>query len=258
MAARKSSRTNKPQPSRARASDTPSRVRNSQVVKRREQPEREDELQLMKEPFAAASDDDDVARDEPLAFPRQVNTSGTLPALADMDVLPVVEPGMSIQPEERGSQFLRDATENDNYESSALSGDEEAGVVILPHLVISDATLDASMQEGSEWVESNAVQNNAAEVASEPFNPDMDLTQPGIGTASLFDHVVPDEELTEEELDDVPVEGLTVEPTLHTEDPSDPATFAEAREREIRRVRRELLKKRQHAEHATASPPKEK
>lgn len=265
MTARKPSRPNKPRPSRARMSDTPSRVRNSQVVSRQGQPERKEErvstsepfeLASTSEPFGAALDDDEIelARDleRPPALPRQASTSGTLPSLADEDALPVVEPGVSIQPEERGAQFLRDATENDNYESVALPADED-GVVILPHVVISDATLDASMQEDGEWLESNSVRSSA-EVPAEPFERNVDLTRDAIGTSSLFDQVVPDEALNDEEREDVPVEGVTVEPTLHTEDPSDPATFEEAREREIRRVRKELLKKRQHAEQATPTP----
>jgi len=65
---------------------------------------------------------------------------------------------------------------------------------------------------------------------------------------------VPDEALSEEELEDVPVEGVTVAPRVHTEDPSDPAMFEEAREREMRCVRRELLKKRQLAERASTTP----
>jgi hypothetical protein len=266
MTARKSTRTNKAKPHAARVSDTPSRVRNSEVVERRERTEREDELQLvqppadeprlMTEPFATALDEDEVelAREleRPPPLPRQVSHSGTLPTVADADGFVVVDPGVAVEPEELGTQFLRDATEQDNFESEAPRDD--SGVVILPHVVISDATLDASMQEGAEWLESNAAQNNAGEEAAEPFERDVDLTQDSINAASLFDQVVPDEALNEDELDDVPVEGVTIEPTLHTEDPSDPATFEEAREREIRRVRRELLKKRQHAEQTATTP----
>lgn len=273
MTARKSSRSSKPKPSAARVSDTPSRVRNSEVAKRRVQTAREDELQLVLpaedqpprteplpviEPFAAAIDDEEIelAREleRPPPLPRQVSHSGTLPTVGDSDAFLVVDPGVAVEPEDLGTQFLRNATQQDNFESDAPRDDADNGVVILPHVVISDATLDASMQDGSEWLAGNEVQNNVEEAATEPFERDVDLTQTTIGAASLFDQVVPDEALDEDELDDVPVEGVTMEPTLHTEDPSDPASFAEAREREIRRVRRELLKKRQHAEQATTTP----
>lgn len=277
MTARKSSRSSKPKPSAARMSDTPSRVRNSEVVKRRAQPAREDELQLVQppaeepppanepfevastsEPFGAALDDEEIelAREleRPPPLPRQVSHSGTLPTVGDADAFVVVDPGMAVEPEDLGTQFLRNATEQDNFESDAPRDDGDNGVVILPHVVISDATLDASMQEGAEWLESNAMQNTAAEVPREPYVPDVDLTQSSIGAASLFDQLVPDEALSDDQLEDVPVEGVTVEPNIHTEDPSDPGVFAEAREREIRRVRRELLKKRQHAEQATTAP----
>jgi hypothetical protein len=276
MTARKSTRTNKPKPRAVKVSETPSRVRNSEVVERRQLAAREDELQLVQppenepaletepfevastsEPFGAAVDDEEIelAREleRPPPLPRQVSRSGTLPAVADSDAFTVVEPGMPVEPEELGTQFLRNATEQDNFESQAPSDEGDNGVVILPHVVISDATLDASMQEGAEWLESSAVENKSTGVATEPFERNVDLTRDSIGAASLFDQVVPDEALSEDELEDVPVEGVTVEPTLHTEDPSDPSVFEEAREREIRRVRKELLKKRQHAEQA-ASP----
>jgi hypothetical protein len=178
MAARKTNRTNKASDKRSLTSDTTSRVRNSEVVKRSDLP--------------AGADEEDFESDAP--------------------------------------------------------GEEEPAVVVLPHIVISESNLDDSMQDDTEFIASNAMRGNAADVPREPFLTDVDLTQPTTTAASLFDQVVPDDELDEAELDDVPVEGVTMAPTLHTEDPSE---FEEEREREIRRVRHELLKKRQHAEHAT-------
>jgi hypothetical protein len=266
MAARKTSRTTKPQPSRARSSDTPSRVRNSQIVGRRDRPALENEpastsepfeVASTSEPFGAAVDDDDIERalelERPPPLPRQVSNSGTLATLGDNDAAGLVDSGMPIEPEEMAAQFLRDATEQGNFESQLPRDDRDNGVVILPHVVISDATLDTSMQVDAEWLEGNAVQNTAAEGPAEPFERNVDLTQDTIAAASLFDQVVPDEALNDDELDDVPVEGVTMEPTLHTEDPSDPSTFEEAREREMRRVRREMLKKRQQSEGATTT-----
>jgi hypothetical protein len=267
MAARKTSRTTKPLPSRARTSDTPSRVRNSQIVNRRDRPTLEDEpastsepfeVASTSEPFGAAIDDDDIERalelERPPPLPRQVSNSGTLATLGDSDASGVVDSGMPIEPEEMGAQFLRDATEQGNFESQLPRDDGDSGVVILPHVVISDATLDASMQVDAEWLEGNASQDKVPDAPAEPFERNVDLTQDTIAAASLFDQVIPDEALNDDELDDVPVEGVTMEPTLHTEDPSDPATFEEAREREIRRVRREMLKKRQQAEQVTTTP----
>lgn len=215
------------------------------------------EVASTSEPFGAAVDDDDIERalelERPPALQRQVSHSGTLSALGDNDAFALVEPGMAVEPEGLGAQFLRNATEQDNFESQAPRDDADNGVVILPHVVISDATLDTSMQVDAEWLEGNASQDKVEDLPAEPFERNVDLTQDSIAAASLFDQVVPDEALNEDELDDVPVEGVTMEPTLHTEDPSDPATFEEAREREMRRVRREMLKKRQHAEQAATT-----
>jgi hypothetical protein len=229
MAPRKTSRTKKPVEDQSRTTETTSRVRNSEVVERARDLER------------------------PPPRPRSVSRAGTLATVGDTDQLPVVESGMPVEPEELGVQFLRDATEQDNFESDAPR-EEEPAVVILPHIVISEATLDASMQEDGEWLESNATGGSSAEVPREPFQPEVDLTQTSVSAASLFDQIVPDDELGEDELDDAPVEGVTMEPKVHTEDPSDPADFAEARDREIRRIRNELLKKRQRAEHSTPTP----
>jgi hypothetical protein len=235
-------------------------------VNRRDRPALEDEPASTGEPFEAAStsepfgaaiDDDDIERalelERPPPLPRQVSNSGTLATLGDSDAAGVVESGTPLEPEELGAQFLRDATEQGNFESQTPRDEGDSGVVILPHVVISDATLDTSMQVDAEWFESNALQNTVADGPAEPFERNVDLTQDSIAAASLFDQVVPDEAMNDDELDDVPVEGVTMAPTLHTEDPSDPATFEEAREREIRRVRRELLKKRQQFEQATST-----
>jgi hypothetical protein len=163
---------------------------------------------------------------------------------------PPVEPGESVEPEDLGAQFLRDATEQDNFESQAPP-EEEPAVVVLPHVVISDATLDASMQKDADWLESSATSGSTAEAPREPFQTEVDLTQPTISNASLFDHVVLDEELLDDDArEDVTEEAMTVEPKVHTEDPSDTAPFEEAREREILRIRHELSKKRLQAQEA--------
>jgi hypothetical protein len=244
MTARKIKRTKKPAEQPARAHEMPSRIRNSEVVDRASQ---------RAEIVEAGNADEESAQEAPdleLPPPRPhaVHHAGTLGAIDDDERLPVVEPGAPVEPEDLGVQFLRDATEQNNFESHA-SREEDPAVVILPHVVISDATLDASMQEGEEWLDNDGTSGRGAEApGEEPFQPELDLTQSTISGASLFDQVVPDDELDESEGEDAPVEGTTVQPTLHTEDPSE---LEEAREQEIRRVRHELLKKRQHAEQVT-------
>jgi hypothetical protein len=103
---------------------------------------------------------------------------------------------------------------------------------------ISEAGLEAALQEENEAMADRAFIEPPLEVAIEPLEPEIDLTSGAIHSASLFDQVTPEDEDTE-------LEAGTLEPALHTEDPSE---FAEARDREIRRVRHELLKKRQRAE----------
>src|SRR5262245_1452596 len=72
-----------------------------------------------------------------------VPTSGTLSSLGDSDDLPVVEPGLSIEPEDLGRQFLRDATEQDNFESELEAVAVDPGTLFLGQ-VVSEATLEAS------------------------------------------------------------------------------------------------------------------
>src|SRR5688572_33475860 len=53
--------------------------------------------------------------------------SGTLSADLDGERLPVVDPGISIDPEDLGRQFLRDATEQDNFESMSEAEEVDRG-----------------------------------------------------------------------------------------------------------------------------------
>jgi hypothetical protein len=72
----------------------------------------------------AAEDDEELASEAEERHPVATRTtSGTLPTVADRDGLPVREPGVSVDPEELGTQFLRDATDQDNFEST-LDGSE--------------------------------------------------------------------------------------------------------------------------------------
>lgn len=82
--------------------------------------------------------------------------SGTLPTVSDSDRLPVTEPGLSVDPEDLGRQFLRDATEQDNFESSIrpVEVDEDAVPV---GSVISEGSLRASSQEDAEIPVSGAL-----------------------------------------------------------------------------------------------------
>jgi len=202
-------------------------------VERADDDEDDDELLLARDYERA------IAAGVPAARPT------TLPHVNDTDELPVVDPGVSIDPEDRGVQFLRDATEQDNFESEAqLSAAADLEGTPLPHVMISDATLDAAMQNDADWPSSGAVRGPTPEAAQEPFERDVDLTEDAIRVASLFDQPVPESQLDEAD-DDAALEGETVEPSLHTEDPSE---FEAERDREMRRVRHEMLKRRQRSE----------
>lgn len=78
-------------------------------------------------------------------------TSGTLPSHINLDDLPVHEPGLSIAPEEMGAQALRDATQQDNFESLVpmQPEDAEADADLDPLVPEPDWEADAE-EEGTE------------------------------------------------------------------------------------------------------------
>jgi hypothetical protein len=150
-------------------------------------------------------------------------------------------------PGEGVRQALRDeaqAVGRDDYAAKVMLEDAQAFEADEQDLApppLSEAGLEAALQEEDEAVADRAL----IEPTIEPREAEIDLTSGTIHDASLFDQIAPEDEETESE-------AGTLEPALHTEDPSE---FAEAREREIRRVRHELLKKRQRAEAVARAEP---
>jgi hypothetical protein len=112
--------------------------------------------------------------------------SGTLSNDPDGHWLPVVEPGLSIDPEDLGRQFLRDATEQDNFESLMEAAESAPGASALDP-VISEASLEASAQAGFAVPESSALGSNGRESALEPRTGVFDMISSVVREASLFD-----------------------------------------------------------------------
>lgn len=170
----------------------------------------------------------------PLGAP--VKHSGTLASLSDTGHAPVADPGMSVDPEDLGTQFLRDATEQDNFESAVDASESELGDVPFGQ-VISSATLEASGQETLDLPESGALANDAgAGIEDLEITPDVvDMVSTVVHEASLFD------EPTER--------GGTRAPRLETDEvraidqhDSAIAVDPEAREREKEAARKRLHK----------------
>jgi hypothetical protein len=128
------------------------------------------------------------------AHPRPSRSaSGTLSTDPEGQRLPVVEPGISIDPEDLGRQFLRDATEQDNFESlfEAIGVDMSATPL---DQVISEASLEAAAQAGFAVPESGALggRSNGREHASEPRNGIVNLASAVLRESSLFDQPTED------------------------------------------------------------------
>src|SRR5690242_6472622 len=95
---------------------------------------------------------------------------------ADVDAMPGQETGVSVEAAEVGVQFLRDATEQDNFESEqALEVDHEAGGAPLGQM-ISQATLRDAKQTRFEVPVSSALADDTPPVQSEPEGSEVDLT----------------------------------------------------------------------------------
>lgn len=113
--------------------------------------------------------------------------SGLLSTDFDGDQLPVVDPGISIDPEDFGRQFLRDATEQDNYESLAEMTALDPGASALEP-IISEGSLEASAQAGFALPESAALNGSSRrERAQEPRSRVVDLMSNVVREGSLFD-----------------------------------------------------------------------
>jgi hypothetical protein len=119
-------------------------------------------------------------------------TSGTLPTASDSASVPVSEPGASIAPEDLGSQFLRDATEQDNFESSIQRGELDASDVPLGQLV-SEGTLRAAGQDDVGIPGSNALsEDDDLDAELEPVTDELDLLSNSVREGSLFDQPTAD------------------------------------------------------------------
>lgn len=169
---------------------------------------------------------------------------------AGVDATPGKEPGVSIDAEEVGTQFLRDATEQDNFESEqALEVDHEAGGAPLGQM-ISQATLRSSKQTRFEVPVSGALSDDAPPVQSEPAESEVDLTSNAIVQASLFDRPAAAAEEPEEQEEQYDEGGdelsMTLEaplrgPRITSDDPSE---VDERKRRAIQRALDERVKKR--------------
>ncbi len=99
--------------------------------------------------------------------------------------LPIVDRGLSVDPEDLGRQFLRDATEQDNYESEMHFEDREERGARLGEL-ISEATLESAGQDDVERPASSALEHEDTE-RGEPPSEGIDLLSNVIREGSLFD-----------------------------------------------------------------------
>lgn len=97
--------------------------------------------------------------------------------------MPVVDPGMSVDPESLGAQFLRGATEQDNFESSVWE-DPQADAAGFDQTV-SQATVEIE-EDDADVPESRSLIHVATAEAEEPAD-EVDLLSSSIREASLFD-----------------------------------------------------------------------
>lgn len=187
----------------------------------------------------------------PLADP----TSGTLSSVTSVseDDLPIEDSGVSVDPEHLGQQFLRDATEQNNFESSAHHFEIAPGAYPLGQL-ISEATLEASGQEGVELPRSSSLGVVESDALDEATLDEVDLTANAIRGGSLFDH-----EHERERDAVVPID--THAPELDTDETADfdehrgpPGVDEDARAEEMERLRAAL---RKNPDRRTLAPDRE-
>ena len=104
------------------------------------------------------------------------------------------EPGESIVPEDEGRQFLRDATQQDNYESSAElaphrepGSDAESDGVPMAAVVSEETLRNAGQSEAAVPVSEALLHSDDAEATLEPATQDVDIRSNVVREASLFD-----------------------------------------------------------------------
>jgi hypothetical protein len=174
--------------------------------------------------------------------------------LSDTAHAPPEEPGVSVEAMEVGVQFLRDATEQYNFESQLRGEDDHESVGAPIGQMISDATLESANQQDFELPLSEALADDQPEVLGEPDEMEIDLTSDAIRGASLFDRPISeledDEEAEDDTDDDTTLAAPFREPHVRTDDPSE---VDEEKQQEIQRefderVQRRLALQRLQAE----------
>jgi hypothetical protein len=153
----------------------------------------------------AAADNEELASEAEARHPAATRTtSGTLPSVADRDGLPMREPGVSVDPEELGTQFLRDATDQDNFESAIDLGERLDGVPLGE--LVSEATLRSAGQGTLAVPDSTALSDaDAGGATLEPVTDRVDLTGNVTGgnvePGSLFDQPTVDGDVVSPSVD---------------------------------------------------------
>lgn len=168
--------------------------------------------------------------------------------LSDSVPPPPEEPGVSLEPMELGEQFLRDATEQYNFESALRPEAEQDEVGVPIAQVISEGTLELANQADYVLPVTESLADAPAEVMAEPARSDLDLTSDSILEVSLFDQPATDQEgedeSDEDDLDPTLAAPLRP-PAIRSDDPSE---VDDARAQEIQRLFDERVKKRLRVE----------
>jgi hypothetical protein len=179
--------------------------------------------------------------------PQKIPAPGTPAAdLSDTSHAAPEEPGVSVEAMEVGVQFLRDATEQYNFESQLRTENDHENAGVPIGQMISDATLESANQEDFELPLSEALSDEQPEVLGEPDEIEIDLTSDAIRGASLFDR--PISELEEDEAgedadvdDDITLAAPFREPQIKTDDPSE---VDDEKQQEIQREFDERVQRR--------------
>lgn len=170
---------------------------------------------------------------------------------SDPDPSPPEEPGVSIEPTEIGVQFLRDATEQDNFESHLqLDADRDDPGAPLDQM-LSDATLESASQSEVPLPFSESLSEDEAEIGDEPREELVDMTDDAIRAGSLFDQPLSAEEEEADEDEDAladddfsaAVAAPLRAPRVASDDPSD---VDDERQRAIQQELDERVKRRLH------------
>lgn len=114
-----------------------------------------------------------------------------------------IEPGLPVEPESLGVQFLRGATEQDHFEADVLP--EWDSEIDVSNSVVSEATLGAALFDSDEdempssVPASQAFGDERGARGGEPYAVEVDLHSTAIHEASLFDQPVLDDEPSTDE-----------------------------------------------------------